>query len=406
MHTLANPKKWKHIGVCSIDLTKIVLSNVGIARNEPDYRKVFDHCAGLFELLWDTQNKLVVRNGANIIEEGPAIYVANHVMKSDALLVAYAVYVHTQGRQLHIMMRDDFFGDKRWSRTPLLDVDKLAMSLGAIQVSRESGAYSQMKRFIRLLLDDGCFIIFPTGTRSRSGLVMELPPELDELGKVSFFAATAQRERYSKRGLSGAAPVALVPTGISFNPISKKTTLIFGEPVYLTFDPPDKKVPRSVLNEFDNHLIGLVSRLVEINLVQLAGLYLLHYTWHSGHVKNRHENGIYLKRSILLKDLIEIAGGLKERSDLFLGASLHSEFRPTLKRVERLFARRDMLEPIGDAFLLRHDRIRSAPPVDGDYRKRNPVKYFANQIAHFEEVVTMVEERVLRTVGAQHQRSF
>ena len=405
MRTLVNPRNWKHVGVCSVDLAKIVLSNVGLARNELDYDHIYDHCACLFEQLWDTQNKLVVRNRANIVEEGPAIYVANHVIKSDALIVACTVYMNTKGRQLHVMMRDDFFGDKRWSRTPLLDMDELARSLGAIQVSREAGAYSQVKRFIRVLVEDGCFIIFPTGTRSRSGHVMEVPPPL-ELGKVSFFAATAQRERYSKRGLSGAAPVALVPTGISFNPISKKTTLIFGEPVYLTFDPPDKKVPRSVLNEFDNHLIGLVSRLVEINLVQLAGLYLLHYTWHSGHVKNRHENGIYLKRSILLKDLIEIAGGLKERSDLFLGASLHSEFRPTLKRVERLFARRDMLEPIGDAFLLRHDRIRSAPPVDGDYRKRNPVKYFANQIAHFEEVVTMVEERVLRTVGAQHQRSF
>ena len=399
MHTLANPKKWKHIGVCSIDLTKIVLSNVGIARNEPDYRKVFDHCAGLFELLWDTQNKLVVRNGANIIEEGPAIYVANHVMKSDALLVAYAVYVHTQGRQLHIMMRDDFFGDKRWSRTPLLDVDKLAMSLGAIQVSRESGAYSQMKRFIRLLLDDGCFIIFPTGTRSRSGLVMELPPELDELGKVSFFAAMAQRERFGKGEAGPVSPVPMVPIGISFDPVSKRTTLVFGEPVYLRTDSQDKKIHRTVMTEFDMQLVRSVSRLVEVNLAHVSALYLLHYAWHSGEELDRNGRDICLRRAVFANDLADIVRDLKEKGGLFLGDSLTSEFDSELRRVEKLFVQRSMIKTADQGLLLHLDRILSASPVGPDYRKRNPVKYLANQVAHLEEVVGTVETRVLKTIG-------
>jgi 1-acyl-sn-glycerol-3-phosphate acyltransferase len=403
MRTIANPKNWKHVGVCSVDLAKIVLSNVGLARNEPDYDHIYDHCAGLFEHLWDTQNRLIVRNVANIVESGPAIYVANHVMKSDALMVAYTVYLNTDGRQLHIMMRDDFFGDKRWSRTPFLDMDDLARSLGAIQVSREAGAYSQVKRFVRLLVDDGCFIIFPTGTRSRSGHVMEVPPPL-ELGKVSFFAATAQRERYSKGGRNVTAPVAMVPTGISFNPISKKTTLVFGEAVYLEPDRPDKKVPRTVLNEFDHELLRLVSRLVEINLVQLAALYLLHYVWHAGSVKEWHGQGIYLRKAVFKTELAEIARTMKQDGSLLLGDSLDSEFSGTFKRVEKLFTRRDMVEPIGDALLLHHDRILAAPPVDREYRKRNPVKYFANQIAHFQEIVSLVEERVLRTVGAERRR--
>jgi hypothetical protein len=60
-----------------------------------------------------------------------------------------------------------------------------------------------------------------------------------------------------------------------------------------------------------------------------------------------------------------------------------------------------MLEPVGDALLLHQDRILAAPPVDREYRKRNPVKYFANEIAHFQEIVGVVEARVLRTIGAQ-----
>jgi len=401
MRTLANPKNWKHLCVCSVDLGKIVLSNVGLSRYEPDYREVFDHCAGLFELLWDTQNRLVVRNGGNIVTQGPAIYVANHVMKSDALMVAYTVYMNARGRQLHIMMRDDFFGDKRWSRTPLLDVDQLAKSLGAIQVRRESGAYSQMKRFIRLLLEDGCFIIFPTGTRSRSGHVMEVPPPL-ELGKISFFAVTAQRERFTREGANRVSPVAMVPTGISFDPISRRTTLVFGRPSYLTVDPPNKKVQRTILNEFDRQLIRSVSRLVEINLAQLAALYLLHYAWHSGNLPNRHEEGIYLKRSVFSNDLTEIVRGIRGKGGLLFSDSLNREPNSELKRVEKLFARRAMLKTVEEGLLLYQDRLLSAPPVDHDYRKHNPVKYFANQVAHLEEVVSTVETRVLGTVSTEH----
>jgi 1-acyl-sn-glycerol-3-phosphate acyltransferase len=400
MHTLVNPKNWKPFCVCSVDLTKIVLSNVGIAKNEPDYRKVSEHCMGLFELLWDTRNKLVVRNSANIVDDGPAVYVANHVIKSDALMAAYAVHMHTRGRQLHVMMRDDFFGDKRWSKTPLLDVDKLAMSLGAIQVSRESGAYSQIKRFIRVLVEDGCFIIFPTGTRSRSGLVMELPPGLDELGKISFFASMAQRERFSKSGDSRLSPVPMVPTGVSFDPVSKKTTLVFGESVYLTSGPPDKKIHRTVLTEFDRQLVQSVSRLVEVNLAHLAALYLLHYAWHAGEQLDRNGNGVFLKRRVFAGDLAQIARDIKEKGTLVLGDSLKSGFDSELKRVEKLFVHRSMLEAMGEDLLLHRDRVLSAPPVDRDYRKDNPVKYLANQMAHLEEIVATVEARVLKTVGA------
>ena len=401
MHALAKPKNWKHLCICSVDFARIVLSNLGVTRRAPDCRKLFDHCAELFGLLWDTRNKLVVRNSANIVEEGAAIYVANHIKKSDALTVVYAVYMNAGGRQLHIMMRDDFFDDRSWSRTPFLDLDKLAMSLGAIQVNRQYGAYSQMKRFIRLLREGGCFIIFPTGTRSRSGHVMGLPPPR-ELGKASFFAVMAQRERFSRKESSRVEPVAMVPTGMSFDPISEKTTLVFGKPAYLTPDPPDKKVDRAVLSEFDQQLVRSASRLVEVNLAHLGALYLLHWAWHSGALPNRNEHGVGLKRNVFINDLTEIVSDIKKESSLFLAPSLNSELDLELRRVEKLFARQSMLRTVGEELLLYRERILSAPPVDHGYRKRNPVKYLANQVAHLEEVVSAVETRVLRTVRTHH----
>jgi 1-acyl-sn-glycerol-3-phosphate acyltransferase len=402
MHALAKPKNWKHLCVCSVDLAKIVLSNVGLSRKKPDYGMIFGHWLGLFGLLWDTDNKLIVRHGENIVREGPAIYVANHVRKSDALTVAYAVYLHAAGRQLHVMMRDDFFDDKSWARTPLLDVDKLAMSLGAIQVSRQSGAYSQMKRFIRLLLDDDCFIIFPTGTRSRSGHVMELPPQMLELGKTSFFAVIAQRERFGKHGGGRAQPVPMVPVGMSCDPVSGRIALVFGEPEYLAPDPPDTKIDRAVLSEFDQQLVRTISRLVEINLSHIAALYILHYAWHPGDLPDRSGNEIVLKRSVFTDDLTEIVQDIKKEDGLILSDSLKSELDSELRRVEKLFARRGMLKTAREELLLLKSCILSAPPVDHDYRKRNPVKYLANQVAHFDEIVSMVEARVLRTVGARH----
>jgi len=402
MHALAKPKNWKHICVCSADVAKIVLSNVGLLRKRPDYEKVFAHCAALFGVFWDTENKLVVCNSENIVREGPAIYVANHIRKSDALTVAYAVHLHAAGRHLHVMMRDDFFDDKSWGRTRLLNVDKLAVSLGAIQVSRQAGAYSQMKRFIRLLLDNGCLIIFPTGTRSRSGHVMELLPQMLGLGQMSFFAVMAQRERFGKDAGGRLQPVPMVPVGMSCDAVSGRTKLVFGEPEYLAPDPPDTKIDRSVLSEFDEQLVRTISRLVEINLAHIAAVYILHYAWHSGDLPDRSRNRIVLKRSVFTNDLTEIVEDIKKRDGLILSDSLRSELDSELKRVGKLFARRGMLRVAGEELLLLKNRILSAPPVDHRYRKRNPVKYLANEVAHYTEIVSMVEARVLRTVDAGH----
>jgi 1-acyl-sn-glycerol-3-phosphate acyltransferase len=395
MRPLANPKNWKLLGIGSLDLARIVLSNVGLLKSEPNYKDVYDHCTGLFGLLWNTRDKLLIRNGENIVRQGSAIYVANHIRKSDALSVAYTVYTRTQGRQLRIMMRDDFFGDRGWSKTRLLDLDRLAVSFGAIQVSRQAGAYSQMKRFIDVLLDGGCFIIFPTGTRSRSGHVMELPPPL-ELGTVSFFAAMAQRKASEK-----ARPVAMVPTGISFDPVSKRMTLVFGESRYLAIGSPDRRLDREALSEFDVEIVRAASRLVEINLVHLCALYLLNWVWHSGELRKSDGHGVRVERSVLIEDLAEIVSHLKSGAGLCLGDSLDSELEPQLRRVERFFASKGMIRISGNELLLRSERILSAPSLDHDYRKRNPVKYLANQIAHFDEIVSAVEERVLRNVGAR-----
>jgi hypothetical protein len=229
---------------------------------------------------------------------------------------------------------------------------------------------------------------------------MELPPGLDELGKISFFASMAQRERFSKSGDSRLSPVPMVPTGVSFDPVSKKTTLVFGESVYLTSGPPDKKIHRTVLTEFDRQLVQSVSRLVEVNLAHLAALYLLHYAWHAGEQLDRNGNGVFLKRRVFAGDLAQIARDIKEKGTLVLGDSLKSGFDSELKRVEKLFVHRSMLEAMGEDLLLHRDRVLSAPPVDRDYRKDNPVKYLANQMAHLEEIVATVEARVLKTVGA------
>ncbi|MCK5558108.1 MAG: hypothetical protein KAJ01_07010, partial [Candidatus Hydrogenedentes bacterium] len=144
------------------------------------------------------------------------------------------------------------------------------------------------------------------------------------------------------------------------------------------------------------------SRLVEVNLAHLGALYLLHYAWHSGDLRNHNEHGICLKRSDFTNDLTEIVRNIKEKGGLFLAPSLNSELDLELRRVEKLFARQSMLRTVGEELLLYRERILSAPPVDHDYKKRNPVKYLANQVAHLEEVVSAVETRVLRTVRTHY----
>jgi hypothetical protein len=105
---------------------------------------------------------------------------------------------------------------------------------------------------------------------------------------------------------------------------------------------------------------------------------------------------------VFTRDLTEIVEYIKKKDGLILSDALKSELDSELRRVEKLFARRGMLRTAGEELLLLKNGILSAPPVDHDYRKRNLVKYLANQVAHFPEIVSTVETRVLRTVGARN----
>jgi hypothetical protein len=211
-----------------------------------------------------------------------------------------------------------------------------------------------------------------------------------------------QRERFGKDRGGRLQPVPMVPVGMSCDPVSGRTKLVFGAPEYLAPDPPDTKIDRAVLSEFDEQLVRTISRLVEINLSHIAALYILHYAWHSGDLPDRRGNNIVLKRSVFTNDLTEIVEDIKKRDGLILSDSLRSEVNSELRRVERLFARRGMLRVAGEELLLLKNRILSAPPVDHRYRKRNFVKYLANEVAHFTEIVSTVEACVLRTLGARH----
>jgi len=169
---------------------------------------------------------------------GPAIFAGNHAKWDDPVCMYPAVYWGS-GRNIepYYMMRDDFF--ENVPHTRLIDFDEVMRLFGTHQISRERVRMSQLKPFVRILSEDDCFIMFPGRTRTRSGIFFEWREGMDEPGSVAFFIGHVQHGKPEVR-------IPAVPVTRTYNPVTKVSTLVMGEPLYL---PPkaDRETQRERL---------------------------------------------------------------------------------------------------------------------------------------------------------------
>ena len=224
-------------------LCKYMLSQLGLCRRP----RFTDHVAPMRIVTGQLYGwkRLRVVDAAHCPRENPALFVSNHVRLDDPHMVWPAVYDASQGRiEIRFMMRDDFFRGFPWKWLPIR-LDEIAEMAGAYRISRDHIQLSQVKPFLQILETPGSFLMFPAGTRSRSGLLMEYRPGREDPGGASFFIAHAQRRHPERR-------VAAVPVCRTYNPVSRQTTVVFGAPAYLKI-PAD----RDALRRFDHELVAL-----------------------------------------------------------------------------------------------------------------------------------------------------
>ena len=334
----------------------------------PTLLDVYPEAIVVFDRVMGWPKRLFLKGTENCPRKGPAVFAGNHQKKDDPFITYRAIHrVCNWSYEVRYMMRDDFFNSLPKLR--IIDINELVCMLGALQISRDNVHLSQLKPFVQLLRDGNAYIMYPGRSRSRSGLFMEYREGIDEPGGVTFFLAQAQRGHPELR-------VAAVPLARTYNPVTDRTMLIFGEPLYLAHG-----ADRAAQRDLDFLIVEKMAELVEINIpLVTAGILYLHCL-HQRPLPLAQEDLAVAVRAVLQKC------AESRHVDEHGLADLPRELKLTLE----YFQRRKMLELNGTAIRPNGDAILSATEPDKQYVSRNPVKHLVNQIIHLRDVVEAIE---------------
>jgi len=106
-----------------------------------------------------------VYNREYVPATGPLLFVSNHQSFFDPVLVGYGL-----DREVDYMARDTLF------KNPIFD--KLIRSLNAFPVKRGEADLAAVKDTLRRLRDQRAVLLFPEGTRTVDGRILEFKPGL------------------------------------------------------------------------------------------------------------------------------------------------------------------------------------------------------------------------------------
>lgn len=318
-------------------------------------------------LRWNRRLRVV--HPERCVPEGPAVFAGNHSSGIDPFIMYRSIYLASQGRiEPRFMMREGIFSEGRAGKTRLLDLDEVSRLAGALHISREKVQLSQLKPFIEVLRSGESFIMYPGRTRSRSGLLVEYREGIDEPGAVSFFLVQAQRGQPDRR-------VACVPVVRTHNPVARQTAVAFGEPLYLA---PD--ADRAAQRAFDFDLMTRLGDLVEINVPQVVSVLL--------YLHALHRRSAALAVTVLASDVKAVLDSLEGR---LIDPAARTHLRRCLEQTLRWLAARGMIEWRKPSVTVVPEAVLAAPPLDSEYREKNPVKYLANQVLHMTDLVAAAE---------------
>ena len=307
----------------------------------------------------------------------PAVYAGNHTKLDDPFFVCYAVQeASNYTMRIRFVMRDDFFVGFPWNWMPFR-MNEVAEMGGSYNISQDGVTLAQLRPLVDMLLEPDSFVIFPNGSRSRTGLWFEFRDGIDAPGSIAFFLAAAQRK-------APELSVPAVPVGRTHNPVTGVSTVMLGPSLYL---PAGAR--RDAQRQLDDDLIVAISELVEVNMTHLLGGLLYLNALHGGNA---------------MQDLDGLETAAAAARDLLpshraIDAALETDLSKPLIATLNYFAACGMVRIERDCVRLDIEAILAAPPQDVDYREANPVKFAVNQILHLPDVVQALEQAAQRLRG-------
>lgn len=124
---------------------------------------LYNFAKGLLNILVRVWFKWEVTGQENLPREGPVVVVANHVSLWDPVIVGLAL-----PRKIHFMAKAELF------RIPVLR--QLITNFGAFPVKRGKSDRAALKAGLDILNQGKVLGLFPEGTRSKDGSLMEFQP--------------------------------------------------------------------------------------------------------------------------------------------------------------------------------------------------------------------------------------
>lgn len=185
-------------------------------------------------VLWKIFFRLRILHAERFPAEGPVVLACNHVSLADPPLVGTA-----SPRRVNIMAKEELF-------VPVLGT--IYRILGAFPVKRGGADRAAIKHGIDVLKNGECLMIFPEGTRSRTG----------QLGKAQPGALM----------MASKARAVIVPTAIVGTDFRRekcwwpKVTVSFGEPLY--FPAGDEPVTKDLLHQMTEEMMARIAREIEL----------------------------------------------------------------------------------------------------------------------------------------------
>ena len=362
-------KSW---AVVTAFCAQYLLSRARLAKR-PNVDGILEEVHTVFRRALKWRQRLVVKGADHCVKHGAAVFFSNHLSTSDPFYL-YGTISAAKGKapRVSAMMRDDFFDALPLGLDRALDLNGFLECIGVFTIAREKVQLSQLKPFLRYLDESALMMMYPSGTRSRSGALVEYRSLDQEPGGISFFIHQTQRRHPDWN-------VPAIPVTRTLNPVTRQSTMVFGPPLYI-----EHGAGRDERRSFDGRAICALAPLVDLNVPIILGALL--------YLRCLHQRDDAIAEERLYAVVEEI---MTETSHAYVNAADLEDIPKAVDRALAYPAAGGMLECRGGQVRPASERVLSSPKLDSKYRRRNPVKHLANQILHLPEVVGRVETSAL-----------
>ena len=349
-----------------------LLSRAHLAKR-PSVDGMFEEVHTVFRRVLKWRQRLVVKGAEYCANDGAAVFYSNHLSLSDPFYL-YGTISYAMGKapRVSAMMRDDFFDALPLGLNRALDLNSFLECIGVFTIARERVQFSQLKPFLRYLDEGALLMMYPSGTRSRSGALVEYRSLDQEPGGTSFFIHQTQRRHPDWN-------VPAIPVTRTLNPVTRQSTMVFGPPLYL-----EHGAGRDEQRSFDGKAICALAPLIDLNVPIILGALL--------YLRCLHQRDDAIAEDRLYAVVEEI---MTETSHAYVNATDLEDIPKAVRRCLAYFAPGGFVQCRGGQVRPASERVLSSPDLDSNYRRNNPVKHLSNHILHLPEVVRHVETSAL-----------